>query len=167
MRSTLPVLSFLTLFLTTGCYRYSEIPVADLSPGMTVRVSVSATGVDRLSSGDSGQARLLRERSVSGAVARADADSLVLAVPVTVMEANVRQRTALRDLALLRSEVRDARLRRFDRTRTTWTFVALGIAAAASVTFALQRGGRAGGTIPPPPPPPDNRIPLELRWRVP
>ena len=167
MRSTLPALTLLTLFLTTGCYRYSEVPVAELAPGMSVRVNVSGTGVDRLSNGDSGQARLLKGMAASGTVSRAGTDSLVLAVPVTVMEANVRQRTALRELALLRSEVRAARLRRFDRTRTTWTFVALGIAAAASVTFALQRGGRAGGTIPPPPPPPEHRIPLQLRWRLP
>ncbi len=147
-----------------GCYRYSEVPVGDLTTGMSVRLRLTGAGVDRLGGNDSGQARLVNGQTVSGTVTRSSADSLVVAVPVNVMEANVRQRTALQDFSLLRSDVREARLRQFDRTRTTWTVVALGAAVAASVGFALQRGGRAGGTIPPPPPPPEQRFPLQIRW---
>lgn len=148
----------------SGCYRYAAIPVPDLTTGMSVRLRLTGAGADRLGGSDSGQARLVNGQTVSGTVSRASAESLVVAVPVSVMEANVRQRTALRDFSLLRSDIRDARLRRFDRTRTTWAVVALGAAVAASVTFALQRGGRAGGTIPPPPPPPEQRSPLQIRW---
>jgi hypothetical protein len=147
-----------------GCYRYSEVPIGDLTTGMSVRLRLTGAGVDRLGGNDSNQARLVNGQTVSGTVARASAESLVVAVPVSVMEANIRQRTALQDFALLRSDVREARLRQFDRTRTTWTVVALGAAVVASVGLALQRGGRAGGTIPPPPPPPDHRFPLQIRW---
>lgn len=167
MRATFLLLPLTVVVGATGCYRYAEIPVADLRPGMSVRLQLSGTGVDRIRNGGSSDFRLLNGFEVSGTLSRAAADSLLLSVPTTVMEANVRQRTALQDLLLFRSEVGGARIRRFDRTRTTWTVVALGVAAAVSVTVALQRGGRAGGTIPPPPPPPETRIPLLIRWQLP
>jgi hypothetical protein len=145
---------------SAGCYRYAEIPVSDLREGMSVQLQVSGVGVDRIRSSGSGGGSLLEGFGVSGTVASLGGDTLLLSVPRTVMEANVRQRTTLHDLMLFRTEVRDVRLRRFDRQRTTWAIVTLGAVVAASVTFALQRGGRSSGTNTPPPPPPETRIPL-------
>lgn len=158
MRATYLAVPLAALVATSGCYRYAEIPVSDLREGMSVRLEVTGVGVDRIRTTPS--ASLLDGFGVSGLVANTGGDTLLLSVPRTVMEANVRQRTTFHDLMLFRSEVRDARLRRLDRKRTTWTMVALGAVVAASVSFALQRGGRSTGTNQPPPPPPESRIPL-------
>jgi len=143
---------------SSGCYRYAEIPVSDLTEGMSVRLQVSGVGVDRIR--NSAGANLLDGFGVSGTVASLGGDTLLVSVPRTIMEANVRQRTTMQDLMLFRTEVREARRRQFDRKRTTWSIVALTAVVAASVAFALQRGGRSQGTTQPPPPPPEIRIPL-------
>jgi len=143
---------------SSGCYRYAEIPVSDLTEGMSVRLQVSGVGVDRIR--NSAGANLLDGFGVSGTVASLGGDTLLVSVPRTIMEANVRQRTTMQDLMLFRTEVREARRRQFDRKRTTWSIVALTAVVAASVSFALQRGGRSQGTTQPPPPPPEIRIPL-------
>jgi hypothetical protein len=156
-RLTLPLAALLA---STGCYRYAEIPVSDLKQGMSVRLQVSGVAVDRIRNSSSASLSLLDGFGVSGTVAGLGGDSLLVSVPRTVMEANVRQRTTVQDLLLFRTEVRDIQLRQFDRKRTTWAVVALGAVVAASVTFALQRGGRSQGTTQPPPPPPETRIPV-------
>jgi hypothetical protein len=158
MRATYLAVPLAALVATSGCYRYAEIPVSELREGMPVRLEVTGVGVDRIRSTPS--MSLLEGFGVSGQVASVGGDTLLLSVPRTVMEANVRQRTTFQDLMLFRSEVRDARLRRLDRKRTTWAMVALGAVVAASVSLALQRGGRSTGNNPPPPPPPESRIPL-------
>lgn len=159
MRAKHIAVSLAAVVASSGCYRYAEIPVSELKEGMAVRLQVSGVGVDRIRS-TSPSASLLEGFGVSGTVASAGGDTLLLSVPRTVLEANVRQRTTFQDLILFRTEVRDAQLRRFDRQRTTWAMVALGAVVAASVTFALQRGGRSSGSSQPPPPPPETRIPV-------
>jgi hypothetical protein len=150
-----------------GCYRYAPVQVTDLAPAMTVRMELSAAAVDRLRHGPDSLARLLDGFNVSGSVSRLTADSVLLAVPTSYMEANVRLRTQLHDLPLLRSDVQRVRSRRLDRNRTAWAGVGLGVAAAASVAYVLNHGGRATGSIPKPVDPTDNRIPTAVERVVP
>lgn len=138
------------LSAAAGCYRYVSVPVAELAPDMTVRMQLSAVAVDRLRTGPDSLTRLLDGFSVSGTVSRLVADTLLLAVPTSYMEANVRLKTELHDLPLLRSDVQRVQSRRLDRARTTWTSVAVGVAAVASAAYVLNRGGRSTGSIPRP-----------------
>ena len=105
---------------------------------------------------------------VTGRIARlGPGDSLLVSVSTSVMEANVRMRTKEDSLVLLRSDVQQAAIRTLNRKKTAWATTAFSVAAMASVAFALQRGGRAGGGVPNPPPPPDQRYPLGMRVAVP
>jgi hypothetical protein len=154
----------LLLFIALGaCYRYAPVELAQLQPGMSVRMDLSAVAVDRLRSGGSDQARLVNDFSVTGRVLRLAGDSIALAVPTSVLDAQARPQTLEHDLGLLRTDVQRARLRTLDRGRTRWAVVALGAVAIGSIAFALQRGGRSSGTVPNGPDPVDARVPLFSR----
>jgi hypothetical protein len=141
------------LATTAACYRYSAVPVTDLSPAMEVRVQLSAVAVDRLRRGPDSVAKLVDGFQVSGTVSELRGDSLVLAVPTTYMEANVRLQTQLHSLALLRSDLQQVTSRRLDKRRTTWTGVAIGIVGAAAVAYVLDHNSRSSGSTPKPPDP--------------
>jgi hypothetical protein len=141
------------LATTAACYRYSAVPVAELSPAMDVRVQLSAVAVDRLRRGPDSVAKLVDGFQVSGTVSELRGDSLLLAVPTTYMEANVRLQTQLHNLALLRSDLQQVTSRRLDKRRTTWTGVAIGLVGAAAVAYVLDHGGRSSGSTPKPPDP--------------
>jgi hypothetical protein len=138
---------------SVGCYRYAPVPVTNLSPDMNVRVELSAVAVDRLRRGPDSLAKLLDGFKVSGTVSELRGDSLLLSVPTTYMEANVRLQTQMHGLPLLRSDVLRVTSRRLDRKRTTWTGVAIGLVGAAAVAYVLDHGGRSSGTTPKPPDP--------------
>ena len=129
----------------TGCYRYASVPVESLTPDMSVQLELSAVAVDRLRRGPDSVARLVNGFTVSGTVSRLRGDSLLLVVPTSVMEANVRLTTQNHDLPLLRTDVQSVRSRRLDRARTTWTGVVLGALAAGAVVYVLDHGGDASG----------------------
>ena len=120
---------------------------------MNVRVELSAVAVDRLRRGPDSLAKLLDGFKVSGTVSELRGDSLLLSVPTTYMEANVRLQTQMHGLPLLRSDVLRVTSRRLDRKRTTWTGVAIGLVGAAAVAYVLDHGGRSSGTTPKPPDP--------------
>jgi hypothetical protein len=136
-----------------ACYRYAPVPVTNLTPDMSVRLELSAVAVDRLRRGPDSVAKLVDGFTVSGTVAGLRGDSLLLSVPTTYMESNVRLETQLHALSLLRSDVQRVTSRRLDRTRTTWTGVAIGLLGAAAVAYVLDHGGRSSGTNPKPPDP--------------
>ena len=138
---------------SVGCYRYAPVPVTNLSPDMNVRVELSAVAVDRLRRGPDSLAKLLDGFKVSGTVSELRGASLLLSVPTTYMEANVRLQTQMHGLPLLRSDVLRVTSRRLDRKRTTWTGVAIGLVGAAAVAYVLDHGGRSSGTTPKPPDP--------------
>ena len=142
----------------TGCYHYAPLPLTELEPAMTVRMELSGVAVDRLRRGPDSVARLVNGFNVSGTVARLNADSVVLAVPTSYMEANVRLKTQLHDLPLFRSEVQRVQWRRLDRARTTWVGVGVGVVGATAIALVLNRGGRSSGSIPKPVDPVDNRL---------
>jgi hypothetical protein len=144
----------------TGCYRYVSVPVAELAPDMPVRMRLSAVAVDRLRAQPDSAARLLDGFSVSGTVSQLGSDTVLLAVPKSFMEANVRLKTEQHALRLLRSDVQYAESRRLDRARTTWTGVALGVVAAASAVYVLNRGGRSSGSNPKPVDPAELVVPV-------
>jgi hypothetical protein len=142
-----------------GCYRYVPVPVTELAPDMNVRMQLSAVAIDRLRTASDSLTRLLDGFSVSGTVSRLGSDTLLLAVPTSYMEANVRLKTQLHPLTLVRSDVLRVESRRLDRVRTTWIGVALGVTAAASAAYVLNRGGRSTGSIPKPVDPSELLIP--------
>lgn len=142
----------------TGCYHYAPLPVTDLEPAMTVRMELSGVAVDRLRRGPDSVARLVSGFNVSGTVARLNADSVVLSVPTSYMEANVRLRTQLHDLPLFRTDVQRVQWRRLDRARTTWVGVGVGVVGATAIALVLNRGGRSSGSIPKPVDPVDTRM---------
>lgn len=153
--------------VTAGCYRYAAVPVSGVEQGMAVRVRLSAIAVDRIrQNGTSSQARLTEGFTVKGRVAGLAADTMMVTVQTSIMDASGRPRTVDEQLSLLRSDVVNAELRRLDRKRTTWAVVALGAATAASVTVVLRRGGRSTGSTQPPVPGPEARLPL-FRWQLP
>ena len=141
----------------TGCYHYAALPVSELEPSMNVRVDLSGVAVDRLRGGPDSLSRLVDGFTVSGTVARLSADTVVVSVPKNYMEANVRLRTQLHDLPLLRSDVQRVQSRRLDRARTTWLGVGIGAVSAAAVAIVLDRGGQSSGGIPKPVDPVDYR----------
>ena len=142
----------------TGCYHYAPLPVAELEPAMSVRMELSGVAVDRLRRGPDSVARLINGFGVSGTVARLNADSVVLSVPTSYMEANVRLKTQLHDLPLFRSDVQRVQWRRLDRARTTWVSVGVGVLGATAVALVLNRGGKSSGGIPKPVDPVDSRM---------
>ena len=128
-----------------GCYHYAPVQVADLAPGTSVRMELSAVAVDRLRRGPDSVAKLIDGFNVTGTVSRVAGDSVLVMVPTSYMEANVRLKTEEHPVTLLRSDVERVRLRRLDRTRTTWIGVAAGAVAAGAVVYVLDHGGRASG----------------------
>ena|SRR5688572_14915885 len=141
----------------TGCYHYAALPVSELEPAMNVRMELSGVAVDRLRGGPDSLSRLVDGFRVSGTVARLSADTVVLSVPKSYMEANVRLRTQRHDLPLFRSDVQRVEFRRLNRARTTWLGVGVGVVSAAAVAIVLDRGGRSSGGIPKPVDPVDYR----------
>ena len=137
----------------TACYRYAPVPVTDLTRDMPVRLDLSAVAVDRLRHGPDSVAKLVDGFTVSGTVSELRGDSVVLAVPTSYMEANVRLQTQLHNLALLRSDLERVEARRLDKTRTTWTGVAIGLLGAAAVVYVLDHNSRSNGSTPKPPDP--------------
>jgi hypothetical protein len=113
---------------------------------MSVQLDLSAVAVDRIRRGPDSLAKLLDGFTVSGTVSRLKGDSVLLAVPTSVMEANVRLVTQTHDLPILRSDVQGVRSRRLDRARTTWTGVAVGVLAAGAVVYVLNHGSESSGS---------------------
>ena len=126
---------------------------------MTVHVELSAVAVDRVRKGPDSVAKLVDGFNVTGTVSRLSGDSVLLSVPTSYMEANVRLKTQQHDLVLLRTEMQRVRERRLDRARTTWVGASLGVAAVASAAFVLNWGGRSKGSLPKPVDPADSRSP--------
>jgi hypothetical protein len=152
---------------TAGCYRYIDVPVSTLQPGADVRARLSAVAVDRLREGGNGVGRLIEDFTVSGKVSRLPSDSLVLEVPFAQADATIRGPSMLASVALARGDLRSTELRQIDRSRTTLTVVAIGVAAVAFAVFAVNRGGKSLGTIPPPGGPTETRLPFGVRLAIP
>jgi hypothetical protein len=156
----------LLVLLSSACYRYGPVQVSEMEAGSSVRVRLSGDAVDRFRNGGSGQSNLLDGFSMTGRLTRVASDSVMLEVPTTVMEANVKPRTLYQGVALGRAEIQNAEIRRIDRARTTWLAVGLGAATITSIVVGIQRSGRGGATTPPGQGPPEIRIPLGLRFQI-
>jgi hypothetical protein len=126
---------------------------------MNVQVELSAVAVDRVRRGPDSVAKLVDGFNVSGTVTRLNGDTVLLSVPTSYMEANVRLKTQQHDLVLLRTEMQRVRERRLDRARTTWVGAGLGVVAVASAAYVLNWGGESKGGIPKPVDPADSRSP--------
>jgi hypothetical protein len=127
---------------------------------MTVRMELSAVAVDRMRQGPDSVARLIDGFNVSGTVERLNGDSVLLSVPTSYMEANVRLKTQQHDVAVLRTDVQRVHQRRLDRARTTWVGAAVGAVAVASTVAILNGSGKSKGSVPKPVDPPESRVPV-------
>ena len=145
-----------------GCYRYQPVEVSSLTPDMSVRMELSAVAVDRLRTGPDSLHKLVDGFNVSGTITRLESDTVLLAVPTSYMEANVRLKTEMHNLPLLRSDVQRVQSRRLDRARTTWTSLAIGALAVASAVYVVNKGGKSTGGSPKPGDPPEMLIPAAL-----
>jgi len=150
-----------------GCYRYQPVEVSALAPDMSVRMELSAVAVDRLRNGPDSLHRLVDGFNVSGTVTRLASDTVLLAVPKSYMEANVRLKTENHNLPLLRTDVQRVQSRRLDRGRTTWLSVALGALAVSSAIYVVNKGGKSTGGPPNPGDPPEMLVPAALGRAIP
>ncbi len=150
--------------LLGACYRNVPVELSEVTPGTPVRVHLTAVAQDRMMRENPAGPR---RESLSGKFVRTTADSAVIGVESTVMEANVRTRTFYTDVPLLRQDLRLVERRVLDRRRTTLTTVGLGVAAVAAVLIAVEYGGSSTGTVNPGPGVPEQRIPLGIRLRFP
>jgi hypothetical protein len=147
--------------LSTGCYSYQPVTLSELKPEMPVRVQLTAVAVDRLRNGGNNEARFLEDFSLSGNVARVNADSVVLSVQTSrTTDATVRPVAFYQPLPLLRSELRTTEVRRLDRRRTTWATAVLSTLAIGAAVYAIKHGGEASGSTPVPGGPNEVRVPL-------
>lgn len=147
-----------------ACYRTVPIELSQVPSGTAVRVHLTAVAQDRMrQENPSGP----RRESVTGKLVRTTADSAVIGVESTVMEANVRTRTFYTDVAMLRTDVRLIEQRVLDRKRTTLTVAGLGVGAITAVILAVELGGKSTGTVNPGPGVPEQRIPLGMRFTIP
>ena len=153
------------LAFASGCYRYLDVPVSQLQPGMELRAQVSGVGVERLRSGGEAQSRVLKDFTLNATVLRAEGDSVLFSVPTSFYEGDFRANLLTQEVVLSRSELVRAETRRLDRRRTA--FVAVGAGAAAIYAIlAVNSGGGASGGIPVHGGPSETRIPLGFRWTV-
>ncbi len=160
MRTSRDLALALGVFATVGCYNYQPISPSEIAPSTNVRLRLSGDAVERLRSGTNNEARLLDDFSVSGSVMRLNSDSLVLSVESShSSDAMTRPVTFFQPIALLRSDVRAADVRRLDRKRTTITVVVLSALVLGAATYAILHGGEASGSTPVPGGPNELRVP--------
>ncbi len=160
MRTSRDFALALGVFATVGCYNYQPISPNEIAPATNVRLRLSGDAVERLRAGTNNEARLLDDFSVSGSVMRLNSDSLVLSVESSrSSDAMTRPVTFFQPVALLRSDLRAAEVRRLDRKRTTITAVVLSALAIGAATYAIIHGGEASGTSGPSGGPNEIRIP--------
>jgi hypothetical protein len=148
----------------SACYRNVPVELSQATPGMPVRVHLTAVAQDRIRQENPNGPR---REMVTGKFVRATSDSAVIGVESTVMATNVRTRTFYADLPLLRSDVRVIERRELDRRRTTLTVAGLSVGAIASLLLALEYGGKSTGTTGPGGGVPEQRIPLGFRFPIP
>ena len=130
----------LLLFLTAGCYTYSEVPVQNAAPGASVRARVSGTEADRL------EAVLGRDgRVLEGSVVENNGEELLLAVRSATTAAGTSTDRLYQRLTIPGSEIVELEARRIDPWRTAGV-VAVGVGLAAYVAVvALQEGDSEPG----------------------
>ena len=163
MRAPRRVALILGVVASAGCYNYQPISPSEIAPATDVRVRLSGDAVERLRAGNNNEARLLDDFTVSGRVTRLSADSMVLSVESShSSDAMTRPVTFFQPLALRRSDVRAADVRRLDRKRTTITTVVLSALAIGAATYAILHGGEASGTNGPSGGPNESRVPAFL-----
>lgn len=154
------------LAILAGCYRYVPVELPQVAPGTPVRANLTGAAMDRLRSA-SGEGPVVRRATIDGRLTRTTADSVVIGVESTIMEANVRSRTFYSDMAFLKSDVRTFQLRQLDRRRTTLTAIGLGVGAVAAVLIAVEYGGSSTGSNQQGPGVPEQRFPAGIRISFP
>ena len=154
------------LAAVSGCYRYADVPIAQLQPGMDVRARLTASAVDRLARDSRAEARMLNGFTISGTVEQVGADSVLLAVPTALLEGDFRATVLTQDIALPRTDFVRAETQRLDKWKTGLILGGVGAGALAIIINSRRGSGHSGG-IPVIGGPPENRVPVGLTWRFP
>jgi len=149
-----------------GCHHYAPISVSQLQPGMEIRAQLTGSAVDRLLRGSRTSVGTLAGFTISGTVDEVGADSLLLSVPTTVLEADYRATVLRQDIALPRSDVVVAETQRIDKWRTGLIVGGVVAGTLAIIINARHGAGHSGG-IPVIGGPPENRLPVGFMWRLP
>jgi hypothetical protein len=127
------------LALFGGCYTYSTIDLASVTPGMEVRARVSAATAAQLGpSLGMSDARLL-----SGPIVQNDADGLTIKVPTAPMGTIGAQEGLFQQILINRSDLLELESRRIDRARTGVVIGAAFVGATVIAVTALH--GRSSG----------------------
>lgn len=156
----------LALLPSTACYGYRPIPVNGLRSGMDVRVQLSRDGARRAEERGGEATGIQRDAVISGVVGRTGTDSLLIAIPSTLYEGDFRARTLMREVALARTDMSGAEVRKLDRWKSALVVGGIGVA-----TFLLLRRTRPGagssGSIPIHGGPPEMRSPRGVHVTLP
>jgi len=125
--------------LFAGCYTYSPIEVAAVTPGMEVRARVSAATAAQLApSLGMSDARLL-----SGSVVDAQDEGLTLKVASVPAGTVGAQEGLFQQILITHAQLLELESKQIDRTRTR-VAVAAGVVGAAAVAAAILRGHGSG-----------------------
>lgn len=123
-----------------GCYTYSPIEVAAVTPGMEVRARVSAVTAAQLGpSLGMGDARLL-----TGSVVDKQDEGLTLKVPsVPAGTAGAPPEGLFQQILITRAQLLELESKQLDNTRTRIA-VAAGVVGVTAVAVAILRGHGSG-----------------------
>jgi hypothetical protein len=153
--------------VSTGCYSYVPISMANVAPQEDVRLRVTEDAAARLAK-DVG----VFSTEIDGQFARESADSVSVGVSVDRAYRGTTIGTTTQVLFLGRSEVLEVRKREFSRSRTV--LVAAGTAVgfgllAVGITQLVDPNGPSQDQPPPPPPATPLRRPMahHLGVRIP
>ncbi|MDB4874467.1 MAG: hypothetical protein JWM41_913 [Gemmatimonadetes bacterium] len=125
--------------LVAGCYTYSPIEVAAVTPGMEVRARVSAATAAQFGA----SLGMSDARVLAGSVVDAQPDALTLRVP-TVPAGTVGAREGLfQQILITRANVLELESRQLDKGRTRLA-VAAGVIGAVAVVASISRGHSTG-----------------------
>lgn len=139
--------------VSSGCFRYVPVAPGAVPPGADVRVYVSRRAMadvpEELASGGA---------YLTGRLARATADSVLLQLPVTRADAATGTLDLRQNVFLPASEIVEVRLRELSRSRT---FFAVGGAAGLGLAIVAVVIDARGNSVDDPGEGPDQiRIPL-------
>lgn len=154
------------LIPAAGCYRYTAIPVARLSPGMDVQARISSRGAERLGRRADGETSMGQELTIRGIVDRAGPDSLLFSLPTTLYEGDYRAKTTTQSIMVSRADVVSVDVRDLDKWKTGLMAAGIGIGAFIIVSRS-RRGAGTSGSIPVHGGPPELRVPVGFQWLLP
>lgn len=125
--------------LFAGCYTYTPIELAAVTPGMEVRARVSAATAAQLGP----SLGMTDARLLSGSVVDTAGSGLTLKVASAPMGTMGAQEGLFQQILIARADVLEVESKKLDNTRTR-VAVASGVVGAIAVAAAILRGHSSG-----------------------